>query len=160
MGWTGSDRRFVLPPSDRVTGPLLLAAGLYIVTYAIRVLPVGTPAAPGSGFFPLVVGLVLTVLASLVSVKAFRDPAGERPQFGELCGRVFLTAAGMILYAFLLEPAGFLLCTFAFVLFHLVAIERAGWVGSVLFAVLAVGGTYFGFKDLLGVPLPLGVLPF
>lgn len=146
--------------ADRMSSLFFLALGLFILIYSLWTLPIGTVYAPEPGFFPLLVGIVMTSLALVLVIRAFSEKAAMLPQFESRWTRVLFTSATILLYVFFMELAGFLLSTSLFVLFYLKAIEKVGWMGSLLFTIPTVCVTYFSFTYLLGVPLPRGVIPF
>lgn len=145
--------------SDRVSSLFFLCFGLFVLFYTLTTLPIGTLHDPQAGFFPLLVGFVLTVVSAVMVFRAFREKRIKPLQFGNLWKKVLLSAIGIILYVFFLEEGGFLLCTFLFVFFYLKGIERVGWVPSLVFTISTVFFTYFSFSYLLGIPLPQGIIP-
>lgn len=102
----------------------------------------------------------MTGLAAGILVQAFRDKTRKVPVFGNHRRKVLWSAAATLAYVLFMEPGGFLLCTFIFVLFYLKFIEGQKWTGSLLFSGLTVVVTYFSFTQFLGVPLPQGIIPF
>ena len=140
---------------------VLLAFGLFAVTQA-RGLRFGAVAAPGPGFFPLCLAMALCLVAIGLVVEAWRavplttaaSTAGAR-RFA-----VAGTLVSLLVYALVLEWAGFLLATFALLVFFFRVLQRQSWLvvvtGSVATSLLA----YLVFKTWLRVNLPGGLFHF
>ena len=142
---------------------VLLAFGLLALTQA-RGLRFGSVVSPGPGFFPLCLAAAFSLVSLGLLVRALRAPAGapSPPSGADLAGRlkVLGTLIGLLVYALVLEPLGFLLATFALLLFFFTALQRQRWPvalgGSLATALL----TYLVFKVWLGVNLPGGLWSF
>jgi len=152
-------RRDAWPPA------VLAVAGVLAINEARR-LRFGTVAVPGPGFFPLAlavsfaaVSLVLLVIALRASgVGQLDGGAGtdRHPEEGGAKWKVLATLAAMTLYAFALEPAGFVVSTAGLVLFFFRVLERQRWVVAVPASMLTSIATYVVFKMWLQVRLPPG----
>jgi hypothetical protein len=144
---------------DLGAAAVLLAFGLFALTQA-RGLRFGSIAAPGPGFFPLCLALAFSLASLGLLVIALRAPSGvaPRPAGGDVSGSVKVvgTLGSLLVYALVLERVGFLLATFALLLFFFTALQRQrGLValgGSLAIAVTV----YVVFKLWLGVNLPPG----
>ncbi len=142
---------------------VLLAFGLLALTQA-RGLRFGSVVSPGPGFFPLCLAAAFSLVSLALVVRALRAPAGEpaRTSGADRAGRLKVvgTLGGVLVYALVLEWLGFLLATFALLLFFFTALQRQRWLvalgGSVATALL----TYLVFKVWLGVNLPAGLWSF
>ena len=153
---------------DLGAAAVLLAFGLFALTQA-RGLRFGTVVAPGPGFFPLCLAgaLCLTSLALFVSAWRATSPGAQGAPEGAPAsvggGQRFAvtgTLAALLVYALVLEWLGFLLATFALLLFFFRVLQRQSWVvvvtGSLATSVLS----YLVFKTWLGINLPGGLLRF
>ena len=140
---------------------VLLAFGLFAIAQA-RGLRFGTIAAPGPGFFPLCLAMALCLASIGLIVQAWRaGPAGApAPTPGLRRFPVAGTLVSLLVYALVLEQLGFLLATFALLLFFFRVLQRQSWLvvvtGSLATSILA----YLVFKTWLGVNLPGGLLSF
>jgi hypothetical protein len=74
--------------------------------------------------------------------------------------KVILPFTYILLYALILEKAGFIPSTFLLVLFLLTTIEAKGWLIAVPVALATALGTYAMFELWLHVRLPRGVWGF
>jgi putative tricarboxylic transport membrane protein len=121
---------------------------------------VGTLTEPGSGFFPLFTGLALWILSIIILVEGWKASRGSA-RFWEPGANqkgIYLAIAFILLFAFLLERAGFILTTTLF--FFLVSrfVSRHRWSTALFFGVAASVATYVVFSFLLRAPLPGGIV--
>ena len=148
-------------PRELIAATVLLAFGLFAVAQA-RGLRFGTVAAPGPGFFPLCLAMAVCLAAVGLIVRAWRAaPAGApAPTPGARRFAVAGTLGALLVYALVLEWLGFLLATFALLVFFFRALQRQSWpvvvTGSLATSLLS----YLVFKTWLGINLPGGFLHF
>ena len=139
-------------------------------------LPLGTPRLPGSGFFPLVLGLALMALAAGHGVKIYRarpkaaapqTPAAPRtpvapgaaaPGDDGATRRVVLFIAGVIAAIALLQPLGYSLSSFLLMLVLLQILGIRRWYASGAIALASAAACYVVFVHWLKIPLPSGWL--
>lgn len=126
-------------------------------------LGLGSFRGPGPGFLPFVASLVLGVLSSLLLLQAIHRKEEEKELTKTLSGwgsweKVVYTLAALLLYVFLLEKLGFLLCTLLLVAFLLRVIERQRSLVVMVTAFFATIFTYILFQVWLNIQLPSGVL--
>jgi hypothetical protein len=140
---------------------VLLAFALFAISQA-RGLRFGTIASPGPGFFPLCLAAALCLSAVGLLVRAWRmAPTGARaPMFGLRRTAVAGTLASLLVYALVLEWLGFLLATFALLVFFFRALQRQSWLVVVAGSLATSLLSYLVFKTWLGVNLPGGLLAF
>jgi putative tricarboxylic transport membrane protein len=155
-------------PLNRFLGPLLSALALGWLWLTHRYIPASNiPGEPGPQAFPIVLGCALLILGLTITVsdlKKHRDVNSTKsttdskalPVTHEL-RIVFSTFGLLVLYAFLMEKAGFLLSTpivLVLVLAGLLRIRRWSFI-----AMMSAGTTlvcWLIFIVLLRVPLPSG----
>jgi hypothetical protein len=156
----------------------LLAAAAAYLWLATR-LRLGTVAAPGAGFFPVVVGVFLcaTALGLLLrlcrlgplppgaGVRSGGEPTGVQGAVTEPAAgtagalrRLAATVGALAGFSLLLPWIGYPVAAFAFVLVLLRALGTGGWTAAGLWALGAAAVSYYLFAVLLGVPLPRGWL--
>jgi putative tricarboxylic transport membrane protein len=115
---------------------------------------------PGAGFFPLLLGLMLSVFAVILIGMAWLSPVAGATHVWPERPEVLYLVASVVVSVWLFERLGFLL---TMALFLAVAMRTSGRVGSMKAIVLAVvgsGASYWVFGRLLQINLPSGVLPF
>ena len=148
-------------------------------------LPLGAPRLPGSGFFPLVLGLALMALAAVHCVQLYRarpkavapqtpaaprtpaapqTPAAPRtpaapaaPEGDGATRRVVLFVAGVIAAVALLQPLGYALSSFLLMLVLLQILGLRLWYSASI-ALLSAAASYVVFVRWLKIPLPAGWL--
>jgi putative tricarboxylic transport membrane protein len=119
----------------------------------------GTPAQPGPGLYPTLVGMLVLVSAAAVALEAWRRRPEPDPDWpvGPRRLRVIALLAATAGYVFLLpylgHPVAGTLLTLA--VLHTMGMRR--WPAKIGVA-LAIGiGSHYIFARLLGVPLPTGI---
>lgn len=141
---------------DLLAGSLLALVGMGVVIGAIR-LHIGTPLQPQPGFFPLLGGGALTILAAILLFQAALGRSTGSHAFGKV-GPPAVMVAGMAVYVAILEPVGYVPATILIVVVILRVLGVRSWPTVGLTSLLLSVGTYFLFARLLGIDLPAGVL--
>ncbi len=147
---------------DLISSLVFLVLGLVIAVSSLRI-NVGTFRDPGSGLFPLITGILMSIIAGGIFIKSFlqsiskgREPLGKDKRLWH--NKSVATVVIMLLYAITIEWLGFLTVTLLilFVLFKAIGglSARASLGGAVLTAAVA----YLVFKVWLNVQLPVGPL--
>ena len=118
---------------------------------------------PGPGFLPFVTGLILAALSLILLIsRLWKSPSdshakGEPMPRGKALLRILKVLGALCLYVLLLEPLGFVLTTFLFMVLVL-RLEPRSWLFILLGAIGATLFFFVLFKVLLRVPLPSGLL--
>ena len=148
----------------------LVLAGVYFwATAQIPSLELGDPLGPKA--FPRMLGVGLLLGAAMLLVEIIRNTAkaklsaGQGGASSELKGDrhhwlVVAIAVWTAIYIVTFEPLGFVLSTAIYLLVLTAYFNRNRWLMNVLTSVLFAVISYFMFTKLLGVNLPLGILPF
>lgn len=138
---------------------VFLLAGAWICFEGLRV-PVGTFRMPGAGFFPLLLGMALSVFSIVLLGMSLVSPGRgstkvwpERPEVLYLMGSVGAAAA-------LFERAGFLLTMALFLVIAMRVLGKLRWVTAIVLALVGSVASYVVFGRVLLVALPSGLLPF
>jgi putative tricarboxylic transport membrane protein len=141
--------------SDRLAGLALLTLAIaYGVTASGYEAFIGDPLGPA--VFPLVIAIPLGLFSLYLIVRPDPEPdwARGRPLLMQA-----LSVITLLLYAYLLEPLGFVVSTFLAVVMLASLLgarpAQAGAAGGAIAVVL-----YVLFNNLLGLPLPAGLLSF
>jgi hypothetical protein len=110
---------------------------------------------PGPGFLPLVLGVVVIALSTLIAIEGFRGAGeGETVELGHR--DVLIVFAAMSAVAALFEPLGAYLSLGLFGAVLLVVIARVSVPLAVLSACIAMAACWYFFQVLLGLQLPRG----
>ena len=125
-------------------------------------LGVGTFSQPGPGFLPFSAGIVIGVLTLVLLIqsiisKTVRSEVDKNGSMGSK-GKTFLICLSLFLYTISVNIFGFLLSTFAFVLFFLYIVEYKKIWRLLIIAGLITFGNHLVFVKWLGVSLPKGFL--
>ncbi len=94
---------------DFLAGSLLAIVGIGVVIGAVQ-LRIGTPLHPQPGFFPLLGGSALTLLAVILLFQAALGRSTGSEAFGKV-GPPAIMVVGMCVYVAILEPAGYVPAT-------------------------------------------------
>ncbi|WP_169570384.1 tripartite tricarboxylate transporter TctB family protein [Nocardioides insulae] len=126
---------------------------------------------PGPGFFPLWLGVALTLLGGIwlvMEVRAWRSPSGTdvaevsaeeaTPEYD--LSTVIAILGSLCVLAACLEPIGYQLSMLVFLLYHLMVLGRRGPVLSIVIALCGSFGVFTIFTRFLTVPLPTSSIPF
>jgi hypothetical protein len=110
---------------------------------------------PGPGFFPLVLGVVLTAFSAVIAAERWREPAeNETVELGHR--DVLICLAAMLGVPILFESAGAYVALGLFGAVLLVFIGRISVPLASVSAVMAMAACWYFFQELLGLQLPLG----
>jgi len=142
---------------ERIGGLFLAGLGLAGLYIASR-LNFGNVHQPGSGFYPVLVCVLLAALGVLSLVRADKGPAADG-NYASGDKRIWVVVTALAVYTWALPKVGFVLCTVALLLLLLRSVGRVSWTGSAISAVVGSVTTYAGLVRL-GLPLPAGLLPF
>ena len=138
-----------------------LAIGMALSIYSTRY-EIGSLVQPGPGFFPLGLGMLLTLLSlgvALGQVKRFSlDAARPAPPGERGWKKVAYTVSILAVAALFFERAGYLLTFFLLVLLLMRVAGGQSWKRIFLVAFGAALGVYTVFVLLLEQPLPRGLL--
>ncbi len=133
-----------------------LAVGSF---YEALKLPFGRTNAPGAGFFPVILAVLLGLMSLVGMVTALRGGDRENEEGRLVWNKIIVMAALLLVFAFVFEFFGYLLTTFLFVMFVLWVVERKSIMQAGVVALCASLFSYLLFGLLLGAPLPAGFLP-
>jgi putative tricarboxylic transport membrane protein len=129
--------------------------GIGFIVGSIK-LRLGTATEPQPGFFPFLGGIFLFLLSSILFVRALRGCTGETT-FGNL-RRPAILILGLVFYVSLLDSVGYIIATTCLAAIVLLVMDtQPRWLVAGTSLSLALV-TYFLFNQLLGMPLPGGIL--
>jgi putative tricarboxylic transport membrane protein len=143
------------------TGLFLMVFSGAVISEAIQ-LEIGTPKSPGSGFMIFGAAGVLGLLALHQFIKSLRSMGREAEKASKEIHwkRIVSVILANIIYIFLLQPVGFLLCTFLLLCLLFQIHEKGRWVSAVGGAALTSFLSYLVFSRMLQLHLPRGLIPF
>ena len=122
-----------------------------------RGLPFGAVAAPGPGFFPLVVAGALGGVAVLLLARAvMAAPAPGAPLAQGARSRLVAVSIALFAFTAVLESLGFVAATFLLMIVLFRVVEQHRWTVVVAESAAAAIASHVLFKTWLGVRLPPG----
>jgi len=150
--------------ADQITGVIVLIFSGVVIEESWKMPEQRATFAPGVGFFPFWLGVLMSILSILLIINAWLRPS-EPAKKAIFPGRqamkaIVLILTGLAVYIVLLEILGFLVDTMLFTAFLLGVVMREKWKMTFLIASLTSGGLYVIFQLLLGVKLPLNMFGF
>lgn len=138
---------------------IFLLISLWVCWEATQV-PFGSFRMPGAGFFPLLLGVTLGLLAlALLAMNLYGDPGSvaqvtrSRPEILYLIGTMFASV-------WLFERAGYLLTMALFLGVTMKLLAKTRWPVAVIIALMGSVASYLLFDRVLMIALPSGILPF
>jgi putative tricarboxylic transport membrane protein len=144
---------------ERINGLVVLCIGILILWQG-KGLSFGSPHAPGAGFFPALIGVILIVLALVLIVRGDKGTEGGGRLSASSITRVLGVFAALLAYFLLLEYLGFVVVSFLLMAFFFLWVARQRWYVALSSAVLCIGLAYVLFDVLLKSSLPKGVFGF
>ena len=145
--------------NDKVPAFAFLAIGL-VALFTMFQLPFGTIHEPDSAFFPVLLSLLLILLSLLLLGQSMVSKLAEqRGLWKDRWQKLIPAVAGLAVYAFLLKPVGYVICTFL-ILILCGRMEKCSWKATFLISLLCTFLSYSVFRWYLKSPLPEGIVPF
>lgn len=138
--------------SDQFSGLMLIAFALF-VGWKNRAFPVGTLQEPGPGYMPLLLAIFLGVMGLLIVLWGGKSKPLAAIPWPEARRAVIIMVAAIV-GSIALEPLGYRLTIFAFLIFFLGALERKRPLPVLLVSVGFSLISFYVIGDLLNVPLP------
>jgi hypothetical protein len=149
--------------SDATGGILLFFFGAITAALSLR-MPIGSFRAAGTGLFPLSLGLLLMVLASmfLLALRVQAAPQAQRDagtrEAPQSLGQMLLFLGAIILATLLLESVGYPLITLLLLVALLRILGVRQWRMNLLVSSVTTVVAYLVFVHWLKIPLPMGWL--
>ena len=142
-----------------VVATVFLLTGVWICVEALQV-PFGSLRMPGAGFFPMVLGVALGVLAVMLFVMGWAGREVDTERVWPDTPAVLYVTGILVLSAWLFERAGFLIAMGVFLAVSIKVLGRGRWLTVLATAVIGSVTSYWVFVRLLQISLPGGILGF
>ncbi len=147
------------PFAEKVSGLIVFFLGISILWQGRR-LSIGNLHAPGPGFFPMLLAVILMIL-SLILVSSRTKNSGEQSTFSfRHLGRVLMVFVALLIYFMFLEYLGFVIVSLFLMAFCFVWVAHQKWYAALFWAFVSIGLAYLLFDVLLKSSLPKGILGF
>lgn len=150
--------------ADTISGLFLIALAIVAAVAGLRLPTTIAKEFAGPSFMPVLLSLALGICGAGIVFQARATPETRRmpgwsrtDRAGAI--RIAVVSAAVAGYNLLLEPLGYLIVTFAFLLL-LLRYLKVSWLLNLTISVIASAGTYALFVFWLKVVLPMGLLEF
>jgi len=142
---------FIRNPKDFWAGVLFVAFGLAAVIIA-RDYAVGTAGRMGPGYFPRGLGLIMTALGLILSLRALRM-TGDRIRFGSF-KPIFIVLGSVLAFALAAPKLGLIVATILLILLSSLASHEFRWKEAVISSLALAAATLVVFVYGLKLQLP------
>lgn len=140
---------------DRYSGIVFFAIGIAFVFGSRSISTSAYGSNVGANIFPMILGSFLALLSLRLIYETFRNQQKEAKKKQQLDYKRFgiiFTAA--VLYALLLEPIGFVLSTFLFLMVGFQTMQRGRMMISIVISAAFAIGVYYLYVHVLDGSLP------
>jgi putative tricarboxylic transport membrane protein len=160
---TCAEDRTTMNRRDLLASLFWLGTSIFVCVESIKS-DVGSLHAPGPGFLPFWSAFVLGALSLVLMVKSHRGKTWKGQLSDMWKGlewrRVLLVIVSLFLYPLILPFMGYIITTFAFIVFLLCLVKRSKMWIEVASSLAIALVSYFIFFVLLDVRLPKGIFGF
>ena len=116
----------------------------------------GTSARPGSGYFPLILSVILTIMGAVVLFEALTIETEDGEPIGAVAWRPLLVVvASIVVFAALITTMGMIVAVPVLILMVSFAGDEFGWIGVIVNAVVLTAFSWLIFVKGLGLTIPL-----
>jgi hypothetical protein len=123
-------------------------------------LAMGEMSAPGPGFFPLSLGVVIGILSLIAFYQSTRSSGGTAPKERVRWWNIIIIIGAVIAYALSVGKIGFLINTFLLITLLLKVVEPQSWKTSILGGLITAVASELVFNVILKAQIPTGLLGF
>ena len=144
-----------------IVGIVIFLFGAVTAVLSLR-MPIGVFRMPGTGMFPLFLGILLMILSVAFIVKTFFQGKEEKTkkevsiESSESPLQLILFLGAMVLSTLFFNQLGYPLASFLLMLSLLRILGMKRWGLNILTSVVTAVGSYFLFVKWLDIPMPKG----
>lgn len=139
---------------DRFAGIAFLLIGLLFVLESRKISESSYGSEVGPDIFPIGLGILLILLSARLIYETFRYQVIQGEMEKVQYGKFIVLFVSAVLYAALLEPLGYVITTFLFLVIAFQTMERGKWLQTLAIASIFSFGVYYLFAEFLGGSLP------
>jgi len=140
---------------DRYASITFLAIGIFFMAESRNISESAYGSSVGSDIFPLGLGLILVLLSIRLFYETMRaKDKGSNSEAKPDYKRFGIIFAALVAYVFLLEPIGYVISTFLFLLIGFQTLERGKTLLSVIISAAISIGVYYVYVTVLQGTLP------
>ena len=139
---------------DRIASIAFLLIGLLFVIESNSLSVNSYGSSVGPNIFPMALGVILILLSIrlLFETTKYKADNGSKEPLQYIKFIIILVSAAV--YAAVLEPLGYVISTFVFLLVAFQTMERGKWIQTIIIAAVFSFGVYYFFAEFLGGSLP------
>jgi hypothetical protein len=146
---------------DEIIGGVVIFLFGAVTTLLSLSMPIGTFRTPGTGMFPLILGILLMFLSGLFLLRLFLKTQATREKSStvEILGssrQLILFFGTMVLVTLFFNRLGYPLSSFLLMLALLKTLGMKRWGLNILISLVTAVGSYFLFVKWLNIPMPKG----
>lgn len=159
---------------DRLVAIITVPLGLFLIYTAATAPESNIPQTLGPQAMPIGVLILIIICAVFIFINESPGKNTVEPKADAEAARkadavstisagfdkyktVVLVVAGLLVYAVMLEPVGFIISTTLLVLYSARLFEKGKWVRNIASSLLFSVAVYYTFVNLLDVMLPSGI---
>jgi putative tricarboxylic transport membrane protein len=139
---------------DRFTAITFTIIGVFFMVGSRQITQNSYGSNVGSDIFPFGLGLLFTLLSIRLFYETFRMKDGNKDKVKLQYNKFLIILSATILYALLLEPLGYMISTFLFLIIGFQTMEKGKVWSSVLLSALISAGVYFLYVEIMNGSLP------
>ena len=139
---------------DRFASIAFLLIGLLFVIESRSISQSAYGSTVGPNIFPMALGIILILLSIrlLFETMKYQHVTGTKEPIQYVKFLIIFISAAV--YAAVLEPVGYVISTFIFLIIAFQTMERGKWISTLLIAGAFSFGVYYFFAEFLGGSLP------
>lgn len=141
-------------PRDVASGVLVIATGAAFLYFGRR-LSVGTASHMGSGYFPLMLSLLMIAFGIAIVVNTIRVPRGERAARTVPWKSLALIIGSIVFFGLTLKGLGLFFALFVTTLATASASRFSSWRGTIVLAFVVSAFCVAVFVYALGLQIPV-----
>ena len=139
---------------DRFASIAFLLIGLLFVIESRSISVSAYGSSVGPNIFPMALGALLILLSIrlLFETTKYKSEDGSKEPLQYMKFIIIFVSAAV--YAAVLEPLGYVISTFIFLIIAFQTMERGKWIQTIIIAAIFSFGVYYFFAEFLGGSLP------
>ena len=139
---------------DRIAGIVFLLIGLLFVIESRSISQSAYGSSVGPNIFPMALGIILLLLSIKLLFETMKYEHVEASKESLQYMKFVIIFISAVVYAAILEPIGYVISTFIFLLVAFQTMERGKWISTILIASFFSLSVYYFFAEFLGGSLP------
>jgi putative tricarboxylic transport membrane protein len=139
---------------DTIAGSIFLLLGLFFLAGSLGITHSSYGSVVGPNVFPFWLGALLVLLSAIVIVQAHKAGAPAKQKGGRNYARFGAILGATAAYVFLLEPLGYVIATFLYLVATFQVMERKRLLASVALSAFFACFIYYIYVSIFQGTLP------